>query len=344
MAHKEKAKSTKLYVGVDVGGTKILATLVKRSGKVLARRRLRTPRDADPALVLTTIADAVEELLAKAKAPRKAIVAIGLAIPGVVDGDAGRIVITPNMNLSGVDVIRKMRKRIDVPILLGNDVNLGTLGEAWLGAARGARTVVGIFVGTGIGGGVILNGRLHRGCRESAGEIGHLIMQPGGPRCGCGSRGCLEALASRTAIERDIREAIASGRSSVVPELLDDETSLIRSGTLKKALARADEVVTDVMRHASEILGYACLSIRHLIDPEVIVLGGGVIEACGDFVLPIVEDIVASDPLTGARQAGRIEASLLGDDAVALGAVALAQQAAGRHPLRDADAKGSRAG
>ncbi|MGB2821398.1 MAG: ROK family protein, partial [Phycisphaerae bacterium] len=316
MAGSGKKRSRKLYVGVDVGGTKILATLVKRSGKVLARRRLPTPREGKCGEVVEAVAAAIEKLLHRADTSG-GVAAVGLAIPGVVDPDRGRVVITPNMNLTGLDIVKEMRKRIDVPVALGNDVNLGTLGEKWLGAGRGARSAVGIFLGTGIGGGVIIDGAMYRGCRESAGEVGHLIMQPGGPLCGCGSRGCFEALASRTAIERDIRAAVASGRKSVVTELLEDEAGLIRSGTLKKAIAQNDEVVVEVMRRAAEITGYACLSIRHLIDPEVIILGGGVIEACGDFMLPIIEEIVASDPLTGARPGGRIVPSLLGDDAVA---------------------------
>jgi len=196
--------------------------------------------------------------------------------------------------------------------------------------------VVGIFVGTGIGGRVFADGKLHRGSRESAGEIGHLVMEIGGPKCGCGSLGCFEALASRTAMERDIRAAVAGGRKSIITELAGDGSGLIRSGMLRKALSAGDEVVTEVMRKASEVMGYACLSIRHLVDPEVLLFGGGVIEACGHFMLPIIERIVESDPLTGARPGGRVLESALGDDAVALGAVALAQQAVGRSPFRKA--------
>ena len=221
-----------------------------------------------------------------------------------------------------------------MPIALGNDVNCGTLGEVWLGTGRQANSVVGIFVGTGIGGGVFADGKLHRGSRESAGEIGHLVMEIGGPQCGCGSLGCFEALASRTAMERDIRAAVAGGRKSIITELAGDGSGLIRSGMLRKALSAGDEVVTEVMRKASEVMGYACLSIRHLVDPEVLLFGGGVIEACGHFMLPIIERIVESDPLTGARPGGRVLESALGDDAVALGAVALAQQAVGRKPFR----------
>jgi glucokinase len=161
-----------------------------------------------------------------------------------------------------------------------------------------------------------------------------MVMQINGPLCGCGNRGCLEALASRSAIERDLRDAVASGRRTVLTDVLQGDLSIIRSGVLCDALAAGDEVVTEVMRRASEVLGYACLSVRHLVDPAVIVLGGGVIEACSEFVMPIVEAILNSDRLPGARDGGHVVLSALGDDAVVLGAVALARTRVGRNPFR----------
>ena len=335
----QAAKKRRLYVGVDVGGTKVLAALVKQAGQVIDRQRISTPRGKKPTATVDAVIGAIEDLLAKAGVSAADVAGIGLAIPGVVDPDAGRIVVTPNMDLTGVEIVEVMRKRLDVPIALGNDVNLGTLGEKWLGTGREADSVVGIFVGTGIGGGIFTGGALHRGHREAAAEIGHLVMEIGGPKCGCGGSGCFEAIASRTAMDRDIRAAIAAGRPSIVTELLADETSLIRSGVLRKALARGDEVVTEVMTRAAEVMGHACLSIRHLIDPEVIVFGGGVIEACGYFMLPIIEKVIEGDPLAGARPGGRILESSLGDDAVIWGAVALAQQAIGRNPFRKTPAR-----
>jgi glucokinase len=148
-------------------------------------------------------------------------------------------------------------------------------------------------------------------------------MQIGGPECGCGNRGCLEALASRTAIERDIRAAIQSGRKSVVTKLTNGDLTVIKSSVLSRALKQEDEVVTGVMRRAAEMLGYACLTVRHLLDPEVIVLGGGVIEACGEFIMPIVEQILGLHSMPGSVEKNVLAVSELGDDAVAIGAAAL---------------------
>lgn len=333
MARKVKEK---LYLGVDVGGTKIMAAVIKASGAIEAREREPTPRKGTPQDALRAIMGVMSRALRGAGVSAKDLSAIGLAVPGVVDPDAGRVVVTPNMNLTGLEIQKPVERRYGVPVAVGNDVNVGTLGEKWLGAARYVQSAVGIFVGTGIGGGVIVDGKLLRGAREGAGEIGHIVMLPGGPLCGCGNRGCLEAMASRSAIERDIRAAIAAGRKTLVTGLIGKSRGPIRSKVLKDALEANDPVVTRVMRRASEILGYACLTVRHLVDPDLIVLGGGVIEACGKFVTPIVQKIVAGDALPGARPGGMVVESELGDDAVVLGAAALAQQHIGETPLEDA--------
>ncbi len=333
----EKATKTgrqRLYLGVDVGGTKVQASLVGESGAIVTRQRCRTPRGCTPEEVLSAIETAMQDALKKAGRKPRDLKAIGIAIPGVVDPKAGLVVMTPNMNLTGVEIRSRIQGKFDVPVALGNDCNLGALGERWLGAARHAKSVVAILVGTGIGGGYVEKGRLRQGARESAGEIGHIVMQIDGPKCGCGNHGCLEALASRSAIERDIREGIEAGQASVLPALASGDLSVIRSGLIRRAMTAGDELVTEIVRRATEVLGHACLTVRHLIDPEVIVIGGGLAEACGDFMLPIVQKIVADDGLAGARPGGDVFLSALGDDAVVLGAVALARREVGRPPFK----------
>ncbi|MGD0900829.1 MAG: ROK family protein [Thermoguttaceae bacterium] len=327
-------RAERLYLGVDIGGTKVQASVARESGEVIERNRRPTPRTGGPEQVLAVIETVMADALREAKVEPGLLTAIGVAVPGVVDPDTARVVVTPNMSLTGVAIGAHLESCFHVPVAVGNDGNLGTLGESWLGSARKAASAIGIWVGTGIGAGLVQNGKLWRGARESAGEIGHIVMQIGGPKCGCGNRGCLEALASRSAVERDIREALASGRNSLLSELAGGDLSVIRSGAIRKALKADDPLVTEVVRHASEVLGYACLTVRHLVDPEVIVLGGGLIEACSDFMMPIVENVVGSDRLPGARAGGRVLLSALGDDAVVLGAVALARKLSGRSPFK----------
>jgi glucokinase len=334
MKKKIQSGEQRLYLGVDVGGTKVQASLVQESGEIIGRERCPTPRQGGPERVVAAIEKAMDDMLRKGGVSADDLTAIGIAVPGVVDPDRGIVVVAPNMELTGVALVSLLEARVKPPIVIGNDGNFGALGETWLGSARNADSVLYICVGTGIGSGFVRQGKLWRGDRESAGEIGHMIMQLHGPKCGCGNYGCFEALASRTAIERDIREAIAAGRSSVLTELAGGDLSVIRSGMIRKALDVEDELVTSVMRRAAEVLGYACVNVRHLIDPAAIVFGGGVIEACSDFIMPIVENIVGRDPLPGAREGGRVLLSALGDDAVVLGAVAAARKHVRRSPFK----------
>ncbi len=330
---KKEAGYVRLYLGVDVGGTKIQASLVEGSGTVIGRQKVATPRNVDPEQVVSEVERAMQSVVTAGGIQFKDLTAIGLAIPGVVDPKSGGVIVTPNMNLDGLPIAARLHERLKVPVALGNDCNLGALGEAWLGSARNAKSMMSILVGTGIGGGVVRNGKLWRGAREAAGEIGHIIMEVGGPQCGCGNFGCFEALASRSAIERDLRAGVAAGRRTMLTDILKGDLSVIRSGALRDALVAGDDLVTEVMQRAAEVLGHACLTVRHLIDPEVIVLGGGVIGACSSFVMPIVERIIENDRLPGARGGGHVLLSALGDDAVVLGAVALARIEVGRNPF-----------
>ncbi|MDR1962266.1 MAG: ROK family protein, partial [Planctomycetaceae bacterium] len=366
---KKLLSQKKYYVGVDVGGTKIQASLITESGSVLANYRCETPRDTSAGgsgcggsveITLNTIEDSIRLLLQEQNQALKEIAGIGIAVPGIVQQETGLVVVTPNMNLSGVELGQIMKDRLEVPVVIGNDCNLGTLGECWLGSGRNSSSCVGIFVGTGIGAGIVMENRVLSGAGQAAGEIGHIISQlpfenwhssiaavkhkrrtkhpqEGSselPRCGCGNYGCFETFASRTAMERFIREAVEHGAKSVITELNGGTLNIIKSGAIAKALKANDKVVTEIVRYAAQVIGYACLTVRHLIDPEVIVLGGGVIEACQKMMMPIIDAVVANDQLPSASGKRRILVSSLGDNAVALGAVALARSMNGSNPLK----------
>lgn len=343
-----KKLEERLYVGMDVGGTKIRTSLVSEGGMIFAHLKAQTPRDCEPEATIEAIKSSIRELLDSQQLPISRITAIGIAIPGVVEPETGNVVVTPNMNLTGIPLGSILTEEFGVPVFLSNDGNLGTLGETWLGAARNARSAVGIFVGTGVGSGIVVNERLWTGAGHAAGEIGHMvvstpargwkerleaILPPGVesektkslPVCGCGNIGCLETFASRTAIEHAIQEALALGIPSKITELAGGDVSIIKAGLLAKALKAQDPLVTAVVQYTAEVLAYACLTVRHLIDPEVIIFGGGVMEACHRFILPVIEQIIATDKLPAAPSRRRIVLSQLGDDAVVLGAVALAR-------------------
>lgn len=313
------------YIGIDVGGTKIAAAIVNQRGEIIEREKYPTPRKASPRQVFDTIEDIIDDVLQDSQMSIKEIAAIGMGIPGLVD-PKNNILITPNINLSHYPLAAKLEKKFKTKVFLGNDVNLGLLAEKWLGTAKKFDNVVGLFPGTGIGGAVLIDGKLFIGPHGAAAELGHMIMDIQGPKCSCGNHGCLEALASRWAIERDIREAIRKGQRSVITALAGKNMPVLKSKFLKEALKKRDPLVTRVMHKASTILGHACISIRHTFNPELIVLGGGVMEACGNFILPIVDRIMRSDPFFSKFDHCRVVGSKLEDDAVILGAVALAKQ------------------
>jgi glucokinase len=323
-----KAK-TRLYVGVDVGGTNIGAALVQSEGGIVASHRNRTPLGGTCEETVAVILQTIEELLAEADTSPADLKAIGLGVAGTINPAEGLVMFSPNTGISGVNLIKPVEEKFGVKTVMGNDVNVATLGEAWLGAAQGARSVVGIFVGTGIGGGIIMDGKLVIGTRLAAGEIGHIRVQNGGAKCGCGSRGCFEALASRTAMERDIRKAVKKGKTTILTKILDGKLEQIKSKALRKALKKKDPLVTGIIKRASVVIGNACLTVRHMLDPEVIVLGGGVIEACDKYMTPTIQRIVKKGSMPGAESDARVVVSTLGDDAGMLGAVALAIQEVG---------------
>ena len=207
-------------IGVDLGGTKILAGVVDSNGALLGQSKRPTKPSAGVDAVLDRMAKTVREAVEAAGLKLSDMAGLGTGAPGPLDPDKGVVLHTPNLPWVNVPLAKMLSERLDdLPVFIENDVNLGTYGECAFGAGVGAQDVVGIFVGTGLGGGLVLGGELRQGWRKACAEVGHMILLADGPVCGCGKRGCAEALASRTAIERDIWAGIKAGRESVIPEL-----------------------------------------------------------------------------------------------------------------------------
>jgi glucokinase len=314
------------FAGIDIGGTKIAAALATKDGKILCRSKSPTPKNASPSKITSIVADLLEEMLYAGGISKKELRGVGIGIPGIIDSVTGKILRTPNMNISGANLQKQRKKKLNITCALGNDVNLGTLGEKWLGAAKNAKNIVGLFIGTGIGAGVIIDGKLLTGSHGAAAEIGHMIIQSGGKKCSCGNTGCLESLAGRWAIERDIRQEIKKGKKTIITKLLDKSSAPIKSKLLHKALEKHDRLTVKILNAAAQHIGIACISIRHIFDPEMIVLGGGVMEACSDFILPIVRKTAQKDRFFSGIGSCEVAASKLGDDAIVLGAIKLSQQ------------------
>jgi glucokinase len=190
---------------------------------------------------------------------------------------------------------------------------------------RKPRNMIGIFIGTGIGGGLILEGKLYSGFNRTAGEVGHMVLEVTGPKCGCGNRGCFEALASRAAIFRKIQTAIKDGQKTLLTEMLGDDLENLRSGDLRKAIKRGDKFVEGVIEEAAEYTGIAVANLINIFNPEIVVLGGGVIQALEDEMMAIIVETATDYAMPGTTKGIEIIASKLGDDAGIFGAAVLAR-------------------
>lgn len=324
-ATQQHDETTTYTVGIDLGGTKILAAVVGAEGQILAEAKQKTRPKEGPDAVIERIVYAAQKAADRAGLDWHEMRGVGIGAPGPIDPTTGTVYNPPNLpGWEEVALGPRLSEALGVPVSLENDVNLGTLGEYAQGAGRGTRDMVGIFVGTGVGGGLILDGRLRSGYRHAAGELGHMVLMAGGPVCGCGRRGCLEALASRTAIERDLQLGIEAGRESLIPQLTRGGEKRLTSGVLAKAYRRGDPLVTEVLGRAQWYLGLHTAAVVNLIDPEMVVFGGGMVEALDEeFLAPI--RVTARQYFIQRMDADKVKlvAAELGDHAVAIGAAVL---------------------
>ncbi|HRY47292.1 MAG TPA: ROK family protein [Candidatus Paceibacterota bacterium] len=315
-----------LYVGVDLGGTKILAGVFDHQHKCLAKSKISTKADRGPGAVIDRIARCVKDAVDECDLQMKQIRAIGIGAPGSVDPEEGKVVFTGNLGWDNVPLKKELEKLLSVPVHIENDCNICILGIYELELHEKPRHVVGLFLGTGIGGGLILNGKLFSGFNHTAGEVGHMILEVGGPKCTCGNQGCFEALASRSAIFRRIQQAVKNGQKTILTDMLGSDLEDLRSGDLLKAIKKGDKFVERVIEEAAEYTGIAVGNIINLINPEVVVLGGGVIEALEDEMMAIIVETAKDYAMTGTAKGIDIIASKLGDNAGIVGASVLAKK------------------
>jgi glucokinase len=312
-------------VGVDLGGTKILSGVIDADNKILGRAKRSTPaKDGGPA-ILEAIVECVDEALESAGLRREDVAAGGIGSPGPLDVHTGVILFSANLNVKNFPLAPEFSAVLKRPVILRNDVRVGGYAEFRLGAGQGHRDVISAFVGTGIGGCVILNGTIVEGATGNAGEVGHMIVRAGGPRCGCGARGCMEALASKTAIARRIEKAFRKGRPSALGEKISRKGRL-KSGDLAQAVSARDPVALDEVRRAAHYLGLGLGSLVNVLGPEVVIVGGGVAEALGDPYVDMVRAAARTQILVDPGEKIRIVRAALGDNAGMLGAALMARE------------------
>ena len=307
---------------LDVGGTKVLGAIFNEKDEIIFRLKKRSKAGGEGALdVEKVIVDVVEEMIAESGIDRSKLNAVASCAPGVIDQDKGIVLFTPNLPWRNYDMGAAMRKKFGVPFYVGNDVNLGVLGEYHFGAARGYKNIVGFFVGTGLGGGLILNGSLYTGNQFKAAEYGHMILDPEGPLCNCGQRGCLEAFSSKMGMSSYIRQQVSRGRESMLGEAVQE--GVFRSKKLKKALAAGDKVAWEAVDRSCHYLAVATGTMINTFSPDLILYGGGVIEAVGEIYLEKILSEVDRYCMPQIRSTVDLKIAELGDDSILYGDLAM---------------------
>ncbi len=312
-------------VGVDLGGTKFAVGALSTDGAqtcAFASQATLPHQGADD--VVARIAAQVEATIGatmkQTGASRDEFLGVGVGAPGPLRRADGIVVVAPNLGWHDYPLRDRIAERVGLPVTLDNDATCATVGEWWIGAARGARNVVGITIGTGIGGGLIIDGRLHHGSNDVAGEIGHTTIETGGRRCKCGNYGCLEAYASGPAIAERAREALDSDTPSLLRTLSPDRAALTAQHVYDAARA-GDEIAREVVRDTARYLGAGVANLLNIVNPDVVVLAGGVTEAGEQLLAPLRAE-VRKRAFRPAVEAARIVPGSLGNRAGVAGAVA----------------------
>lgn len=273
----------KYAIGIDLGGTKILTALIdKNDGKVVHFVKKKTKKEKGAENIMRKMIETIKIVLEEANVDKSEISSIGVGAAGQIDRENGIIIGAPNLDCFDFHIKDSLEKEFQIPVYVGNDVEIAALGEMKFGAAKGYNNFVCVFIGTGVGSSIVKDGKVYRGSSGTAGEIGHIIVDLNGRPCACGAHGCLEAYASRSAIEKRIAGALKKGSNSIITEYMK-EGKPIGSMMIKKSIEREDELVLMCVTEGAEYLAGGIASIINFYNPELIVLGGGLINAVDFF-------------------------------------------------------------
>ena len=318
MAHQN------LLIGIDLGGTKISTALVDAAGRIIARDYRETQATEGQKAVIERMVDAAHHVLGEAGIAPAQVTAAGVCAPGPIDSRIGVVTAPPNLpGWKNVPLKQLIEEALSITTFLENDANAAALGEHRFGAGRGMQNMIYVTASTGIGGGLVLNGQLYSGATGAAGEIGHMTVLPWGPYCGCGNRGCLEALASGTAIARDGRELVRRGVPTLIADLAAGNPERVTAKLVAEAADKGDIEAQEILAEAMTYLGVGMANLVNLFNPELIVIGGGLTNM-GEGLFGPVRRAIERRAFPAAVRAVKVVPAELGDDVGVLGAVAAA--------------------
>ncbi len=284
----------RFIVGIDLGGTNIVSGCVAEDGSVIhGVRSIPTGAEGGPDAVVQRIIAVAKESISETRAavPAAEIIGLGVGAPGPLDTRSGVVLLTPNLGWVNMPLRQRLQDGLGLRTALDNDANCAVLGEWWMGAARGTRHAVGLTIGTGIGGGIIIDGRLYHGASDIAGEVGHMTIDANGRHCKCGNYGCVEAYASGPNIALRATEAIRTGAASSLASYVGGDLGRITAQTVYEAAQAGDELAIDVVRDTARFLGAAVASLINIFNPEAVVIMGGVTHAGDSLFEPLRREV-----------------------------------------------------
>lgn len=311
-----------MYVGIDIGGTNLVAAVIGKAGQIISKSSRPVNHEWSAEELCDEIAHLGQQAATCGGIKLEEIQAVGIGLPGLVDNESGMVIQTPNMPFRNTPLRELFQKQWNVPVYLGNDANCAAIGEYWAGAAKGCDSVVMITLGTGIGGGLIVNGKLHTGFANSAMEVGHMIIHPFGNLCGCGNRGCWEQYGSATALIRIAKTEMDRNKDSLLWELCEGDIHNVEGRTPFQAARMGDKTAKQVLSTYLSGLSIGIINLVNILQPEIICLGGGISNAEDELLLTPLRYMV--DQGIFDKKAGvRIEKASLGNDAGVIGAAML---------------------
>lgn len=313
-----------MYIGLDIGGTNISAGLFDEDKNLTATAKVKSKGKSDTDIVLGQIFKVISKLINDSNKDK--IKAIGIGIAGFVDSKQGVLKFSANLNLNGINIAKEVSQKFgDIPVFLENDVNVGVIGEWKYGVGKDHRNIVGIFVGTGIGGGLVVNDQFLYGETGGAGAVGHVTINPQGAYCqSCGSQGCVETYAGKVGIENRIMNLHKKGIKSMLIDSVLENNGKLKSSHIKKSLEAEDPVAIDIVNTAMTHLGIAVANYINLMNPSLVLFGGGVIEAIGEDYLGTIYQSCSRYAFKTMLDACQLKVATLGDNSGVYGAMDIA--------------------
>ena len=312
------------YLGIDLGGTNISAGLVEENGSIIAKNSTPTMNGRQASDILDDMADLCKKLLEENNIDIKDVKSLGVGLPGLLDKKKGVLVYANNLNFDGINVVEEMKKRIGLPVYIENDANCAAIGEITCGAAYGDKNVIYVTLGTGVGAGIILNGKVFDGSFGGGGEAGHMVIVADGEMCTCGRKGCWEAYASANALRREGRIGAAKYPTSRIFQKVDGDIRLIDAKTVFDAADEGDEVALDIVHRYQIYVAIGLVNLVNIFQPEAVVIGGGICARGSKLTDPIIE--ILNTRVYGGELKTKIAIATLGNDAGIVGAAMLGKK------------------